>query len=356
MKNLFKLISLLLTGGFLLASCEGPMGPQGDPGKDGTNGTNGIDANQTCTECHTSSATIELKLAQWSESVHATGENAAYANRTGCVRCHTSQGFLEYVAEGSDADISIPTDPMQINCYTCHSIHKTFTSDDWALTKPGAEALILQYDGATVTYDNGNSNQCVGCHQARDVSPAPVLDGPDFIVADTRVGVHHAPMANFLLGKIPFELPGATYPTSNPHTGDNGCITCHMATPYGYMAGGHNMGMTYSAHGGPETLNNKGCLTCHADATSLATNFTALQALVSAKLDTLRSQLTAAGIYDPASALAAKGTYNANAVLAYLNYDAVTQDKSLGVHNPGYIKALLNNSIQEMVVLGYPTK
>jgi hypothetical protein len=354
MKNLFKLSSLIIAAGFLFASCEGPMGPQGNPGTNGTNGTNGIDANESCTECHTSSAVIEAKLAQWSESVHATGENAAYANRSGCVQCHTSQGFLEAVAEGSTANVSVPQNPMQINCYTCHKIHSTFSSDDWAFTKPGAETLILKYAGVSVTYDHGTSNQCVACHQARDVSPAPVLDGPDFAITSSRIGVHHAPMSNMLLGKIPFELPGASYPTSNPHAGDEGCVTCHMATPYGYMAGGHNMGMTYSAHGGPETLNTTGCLTCHADAASVNTNFAELQAAITAKLDTLQFQLTTAGIYDPATELAKTGTFKANAVLAYLNYDAVVQDKSLGVHNPGYITALLDNSIDAMTTLGYP--
>ena len=350
MGKLIKLTSVLFAAGFFLASCEGPMGPAG---KDGKDGANGIDANQTCTECHTSSAQIELKQAQWSNSVHATGENAAYANRTGCVRCHVSQGFLEYVAEGSDANIPAFEDPMQINCYTCHKIHETYTDNDWALTKPGAEPLILKYDGATVTYDIGNSNQCVGCHQARDVSPAPALDGPDFAITNSRVGVHHAPMANFLLGKIPFELPGADYPTSNPHKGTAGCITCHLAKPYGYMAGGHQMGMTYSQHEGPEMLNTNGCLTCHTDATSLATDFEELQASVSAKLATLQAQLTSAGIYNPATELANTGTFNANAVLAYLNFDAVLQDKSLGVHNPGYINAILDNSIDMMTTLGY---
>ncbi len=346
MKNLIRLISAICVAGFILTSCEGPAGPAGINGQDGTDG---IDANATCTTCHNNSALIEQKQAQWEQSVHATGTNAAYANRTGCVRCHTSQGFLEYVAEGSDADISVPTDPMQINCYTCHQIHTTFTTDDWALTKPGAETLIVKYDGADVVYDNGNSNQCVGCHQARAISPAPVLNGADFEITNNRIGFHHAPMANFLLGKLPSELPGETFPSSNPHFGDNGCITCHMSTPYGYQAGGHNMGMTYEQHSATE-VNTAGCLTCH----SSVPDFESLQDLVSAKLDTLRSQLTVAGIYDPESELANKGTFKANAVLAYINYDAVTMDHSLGVHNPGYIKAMLDNSIATMVALGYP--
>jgi len=40
-------------------------------------------------------------------------------------------------------------------------------------------------------------------------------------------------------------------------------------------------------------------------------------------------------------------------VVAYLNYNAVVEDKSMGAHNPSYIKTLLDNSIAEMVDLGY---
>jgi nitrate/TMAO reductase-like tetraheme cytochrome c subunit len=350
MKNVIKLLTALSFAGFILTSCEGPMGPAGPNGKDGTDGTNGIDANATCTTCHNNSTLIETKQAQWAESVHATGENAAYANRSGCVQCHTSQGFLQAVATGSTSGLTIPTDPMQINCYTCHEIHTTFTSDDWALTKPGAETLILKYNGESLVYDNGNSNQCVGCHQARDVSPMPVIDGGDYTIANNRIGVHHAPMANFLLGKLPFELPGVAYPTTNPHFGDDGCITCHLATPYGYMAGGHQMGMTYSQHGGAEQLNTTGCLTCH----SSVPDYETLQSTVSAKLAELQAQLTDAGIYDTSAELAVVGTFDSNIVMAYLNYDAVVQDKSMGVHNPGYINALLDNSITAMTDLGYP--
>src|SRR5574340_111651 len=101
MKNFKKLLLLILPAGIIMTtSCEGPMGPQG------------ADANQSCTECHNNSASLEAKQAQWEESVHAKGENAAYGNRTGCVQCHTSQGFLEAVAEKSTADISIPTNQM----------------------------------------------------------------------------------------------------------------------------------------------------------------------------------------------------------------------------------------------------
>ncbi|HEX2969881.1 MAG TPA: hypothetical protein VHO46_12345 [Bacteroidales bacterium] len=344
MKNLKKLLLLLLPAGVIMTtSCEGPMGKQG------------ADANQSCTECHNNSAGIEAKQAQWEESLHAKGENAAYANRTGCVQCHTSQGFLEYVAEGSTADISVPSDPMQINCYTCHKIHDTYTSDDFALTKPGAEKLEQKYAGNVITWDKGTSNQCVSCHQARDVSPLPVADGADYTIANTRIGSHHAPNANMILGKIPFELAGEAYPTGNAHSSAEGCIDCHMAQPYGYLAGGHNMGMSYDAHG-TETLLTTGCLQCHSSetATTIAAKYNTLKTAINDKLTVLRTQLTAAGIYNPSTGLAKAGTFKANAALAYLTYNTVTEDKSNGIHNPGYTRTLLDNAIASMTALGYP--
>lgn len=347
MKFTTRIISFFAIAGFMLASCEGPMG------KDGIAGT---DANENCTECHNNNAMIATKAAQWVESAHAIGGNAAYANRSGCVQCHTSQGFLEYVAEGSTANLSIPSEPMQINCYTCHEIHTTFTESDWALTKPGAQILNVQYAGSDVSWNKGNSNQCVACHQAFPVSPAPVANGTDFQVTSTRMGVHHGPNANLILGKTAFEL-GSSYPGTNTHSTSDGCITCHMSTPYGYQAGGHNMSMKYDSHG-TETRLVTGCTPCHnISSTSLLSAFntkiTNFQNDIQNKLDALESKLVAAGVYNTDTGLANTGTFKANAVLAYLNYNMIKEDRSMGIHNPAYIKTLLDNSITAMANLGF---
>ena len=115
------------------------------------------------------------------------------------------------------------------------------------------------------------------------------------------------------------------------------------------------MSMTYSAHGGPETLNAPGCLTCHTTytASTIATKFATLETEVTDRLATLKTQLIAAGIYDVSNDLAKTGTFKANAVMAYLNYNAVVEDKSFGAHNPTYIKTLLDNSIAAMTTLGF---
>jgi hypothetical protein len=358
MKKIIKLLSFLTVAGFMLASCEGPMGPAGADGAPGADGKDGIDANESCTLCHNSNAVIETKVAQWENSIHATGGNAGYCNRSGCLQCHTSQGFLQAVATGSTSNLTVPIDPQQINCYTCHKIHDTFTDDDWALTKPTAQVLDVQYNGANVTWDKGNSNQCVQCHQARPISTAPTLDGSDFVITSsgTRISQHHSPTPNLILGKNAFEMPGTVeYPTTNPHSSDKGCISCHMATPYGYVGGGHSWNMMYESHE-TETLLSTGCLVCHTTytATTIATKLATLQGEVEEKIADLEAQLIDAGVYDTTTELAKAGTFNSRIVYAYIIFDTVVQDRSGGMHNPGYIKALLDNTIAEMTTLGYP--
>lgn len=354
MKNSLKIVALLVSVVLAMASCEGPMGPTGADGSKGDKGDKG-DPGTTlaCAECHNSNAQVPIFSAQWSTSTHATGGNAAYANRTGCVQCHTSQGFLEYVAEGSVAAISIPDHASQITCYTCHKIHQTFSDDDWALTKPGAQTLDVKYAGADVIWDKGTSNQCAFCHQSRNVSPAPTAGGPDFTIASSRIGPHHGPNTNLILGKTPFEIPGAAVPTTNPHSTSKGCVTCHMSTPYGYLAGGHNMGVWYDSHG-TETLLKTGCTTCHTNATTLNTLIASLKSDIEDRMDALEAQLIAAGIYNTTTGLANTGTFKANAVLAYLNFNTIKEDRSNGLHNPEYIRVLLDNSIAAMTTLGYP--
>jgi len=362
MKNLIKLFSILCAAGLILVSCEGPAGPVGPAGTNGTNGTNGVDgkdANENCIQCHNNDAVIETKLAQWENSVHATGGNAGYCNRDGCLQCHVSQGFLQAVATGSTDNLDIPDEPQQQNCYTCHKIHTTFTAADWALTKPGAETMLEQYGGADVTYDLGTSNQCVACHQAWALDPAPVKDGPDFDIPDTHWGVHHGPQANMLLGKFGYEVEGTTaFPTSNPHAAGDGCVNCHMSLPYGYVAGGHSWTMTYVVHG-TETLNTTGCLVsgCHSSSTTLTTLLTTLHTDIEEKMATLEAQLEAAGLLTSTGGGVA-GTFPANEALNYIVYNVVEGDGSMGVHNPEYIKTLLDNSIESMTALGYtpPTK
>ena len=110
----FNLLTSLLSAAavvslFAVSSCtkEGPQGPKGE------------DGNATCGVCHDFSETVETKILQWNNSVHATGGNYE-RNTTECAVCHTSQGFKERILTGAHETAADISDPANINCYTCH--------------------------------------------------------------------------------------------------------------------------------------------------------------------------------------------------------------------------------------------
>jgi hypothetical protein len=73
---------------------------------------------------------------------------------------------------------------------------------------------------------------------------------------------------------------------------------------------------------------------------------TALQTEVNAKLVTLQALLLDAGIYDDGNGRNKKGEFTADVAGAYLNWQTISEDRSKGVHNPSYVNALLDNSIE----------
>ena len=356
MKKLSHLLMLAAAAAFIFTACEGPMGPEGPTGPIGPTGATGAVGPQGpqgeagtagCIICHDNSQNIVAKSLQYEHSTHAMNHNAAYGNRVfgtvfpagDCAKCHVSQGFLEYQATGTI--VNAPYDePQQPNCYTCHEIHSTFTGDDWALTF--ADAHVLELDGTT--FDKGSANQCANCHQARGVSPMPEVGGANVNITSDRWGTHHGPVANVLIGSGLYEVTGTvSYPTVAAHYNvADGCVGCHMATPYGDLGGGHTMNMKYDVHGS-ETLLTAGCTGCHTDPVTMTT---ALQTEVNAKLVTLQALLLDAGIYDDGNGRNKKGEFTADVAGAYLNWQTISEDRSKGVHNPSYVNALLDNSIE----------
>ena len=339
-KNLtfYLLMSMLVVLSVSLTNCtkEGPAGPAGTNGTNGTDGEDGIngtDGTATCILCHDNSQNLSAKVNQWEASLHATG--TAFARNTGeCAVCHTSQGFrgnldgsFDWTAEG--AMISNPNPP---NCYTCHNVHDTYTTGDWALTASGAVALR----NVTETFDFGTGGLCASCHQGRTVAPWPVAGGDDITVTNTRYGVHHGPQANAIAGLGLFEV-GTINRTHAHQNVENTCTTCHMGEASGVTTGGHTF-----------MYNSTGCVSCHSDLTSLATNTEELQAEVTAMLAELKLLLDERGITAAGSDNSLAGTYPGVVAGACLNYKALTEDKSFGVHNPTYIKSVLQNSIDAL--------
>ncbi|HUS87640.1 MAG TPA: hypothetical protein VMW76_10395 [Bacteroidales bacterium] len=352
MKKLSHLLLILAAIAFVFTACEGPMGPEGPQGLQGLQGDKGDKGDTgdpgttTCIQCHDNSTAIMTAQHQYEESGHGMLETSSYGNRefagtNDCAMCHVSQGFLEYQANGTITGAPY-LNPQQPNCYTCHLVHTTYTTADWELTYDDSFELFL----SDATFDKGDGNLCAKCHQAKLPSPLPVVAGADVILTSNRWGAHHAPNANILSAKGLYEIVGTTaYTGSAVHYAAQACVTCHMAPSEGITGGGHTWHMFYDYHGTP-TFNYNGCVACHADEATRMTAMDALTAEITTKLETLRGLLETAGIYDPANGRNKTGTFSPDIAGAYLNWQIITEDKSLGMHNPAYVRAILNNSIE----------
>jgi len=315
-----------------LLGCEGKQGPAGPAGPAGADGT------ALCGTCHSVSTEVKAKIIQWQASGHATGGHFD-RNSTSCAICHTSEGFRERLVTGATTTAAVIQNPTPPNCRTCHNIHTNYDESDFNLSYTAPVTLLI--NGETV--DFGEGNLCAMCHQPRPVSPMPVLNGSDVTIS-SRFGGHHGTQAATLGGTGYFEIQGTEPYTNSSHTTmvTEGCTTCHMADAVGDKSGGHTLKMAYESEG-REVQNVAGCKACHSDITSFDVN--GVQTDVEELLAELKAKLIKVGIYDESTDLAKPGTWTALQAGAYLNYQMASEDRSEGVHNAKYIKAVLKNSI-----------
>jgi hypothetical protein len=348
-----RVLPLLLGVAFMvltMAACEGdegpvgPAGPQGPPGEPGDPGQNALN---TCVDCHNNDTELLAIELQYAQSGHF---DTIYWERTGaCMECHNHNGFITAVVNGEDLPSSFDN-PVPINCRTCHQIHTEFTGDDYDLTTIAAVDLKVGD-----FFDVGTGNLCANCHQSRPISPMPEIGGAQITLTaqggvnppGNRYGPHYAPQANVMVASGMFEFEGSlSYPATNPHAAD--CSACHMLTPAvaqgaGYVAGGHQFGLSWN-DGANQLV--AACTQCHAGASSFD-HFggrTQIQGL----LATLRGLLEDEGIMRPADYYANPGTYDPEVAMAFLNWKFIYHDSSYGSHNPGYARAILQNSIEAM--------
>lgn len=346
-KSFLQLIMLGFVCIFLASSCvkEGPMGPAGADGTDGTDGTDGVDGNVTCLACH-SGTNMEAKQAEFAMSVHSSGAIAVeYAGgRASCARCHSHEGFTQFSVFGSvKGDI---TNPTAWKCNTCHGIHNSFEVTDYALRMIEPIVPVVALNG--VMDLKGNNNLCGTCHQVRSADPALEKPGATYAVG-VRTYPHYSAQGNILYGNGLAEIPGSiAYPAkgASAHlTMDGGsCVGCHMGT-FSSKQGGHSFNPSLKA-----------CNDCHGGTPSTDFNYGGIQTDTHAKLDILRDKLLALGLivetieegevhYSPKP-----GTVPMVQAQAIFNYFGVKYDRSYGVHNPKYVKAILQNTIEALQV------
>ena len=324
-RKYFIVIGVLAAALMLMVGCSGERGLKGDPGT------------AECIQCHSDNTLIVSISHQWDNSVHATGGNFE-RNTSPCANCHTSEGFVQFVATG---DGGVPSNPSSIGCFTCHEPH---TNHNFNLRTTEPVTLELSTD----TYDRGLSNLCANCHHGRALSPAITQTTR---ITSNRWGPHHGTQGDILNGSSAYVFAGATYRNS-PHTTmvTDGCPTCHMQSAYGVQAGGHTMNLTYDNHG-TETDLVAGCniTGCHSGLTNF--NYEDSQDSVEVLLEALREELVAGSILNGSTGLPNASSsdtlvLSADQAGALYNFLFFEDDRSLGVHNTKYAYDALNASIE----------
>lgn len=308
---------------------EGPPGPEGPAGSEGPAGPAGesVAAEVTCIQCHNETTIITGKQTAWEESLHGTGESYIRGTSAGCAGCHSGGAFKEMIAAGlmpNEVEQG-DTNPTRQDCRACHEIHMTYTGEDWALTTTDPVTLFA-FEG--VTYDGGTGNLCSNCHQPRRQISEPDAEGN--IEVDIRFGPHHGPQSAMLLG---IGGAGEVSGSASAHalTVENTCVACHLGE-----TGTHSF-----------ESNVANCLGCHADIEDFDVN--GLQTEVEGLLTELKDLLIANGLWSAEEDELIPGIYPAAQAEALWNYILIeVEDSSMGVHNPGYTKALLEASIEAL--------
>ena len=315
--GLFILLALAMAGCAGAAGEPGPAGAVGPAGPQGPAGPAPSAAELTCMECHDDTTLIAGKAAAWAESVHGTGTSYLRGTSAGCAGCHSGGAFSAMAAVGlnpSEVEAGDP-DPTRQDCRACHEIHTTYTGDDWALETTDPVALFA-FEG--VTFDGGEGNLCANCHQPRR-GIGEVTDGM-IEIDSSHWGPHHGPQSSMLLGLGGSGAEGS--PSAHATMVEDTCVSCHVGE-----GADHSFEPNVAA-----------CTGCHADIEDFDLN--GLQTEVEALIAELGEKLETAGLLEDGDPV--PGTYPEAQAQAAWNWIYITlEDKSMGVHNPAYTKALL---------------
>ncbi len=186
------------------------------------------------------------------------GSNAMYTNGSNCSKCHTHQGFVDFIAAGMPSSWNQSYGAAsQPGCFTCHEPH---LSGDFSMRKETPEILV---DGTT-EFNKGKGNLCVTCHKSLTASGTFLsgFTGSLPLASATKswsssTGPHHGPEADFIMGVNHYAYAAKDYSGTSPHLAlalPDACVSCHMYQPGARLGGnlqlgGHGWYLTGDVHG-----------------------------------------------------------------------------------------------------------
>ena len=349
--------------------CENCHGPAADHATTADKKKISVSADGgTCNQCHEGPKKHSIGYF-WRESAHSNMKlSAGESNRAACWPCHNGTAFIAmtnvWAAKRSmtSAD-SAKVDPnfKSISCAVCHDPHGN-SNEKW-VRYPKIDTLI---NGFKVPTNLGGMSQlCMNCHRGRVNGPVTVATQMGRF--NDRFYPHYSSQTDMLLGTQGWEFGRADLKGLTTHTGlENGCVTCHMArrevtSGYATPQPDHNMAMSENGVDKVEA-----CVECHGSITKFSdikanhdydmdgqiegaiTEVQGLMDLLKAKLpldaagDPVTMRVDSMKVRDFATA----NKLNYKSLIASLwNYNYVSHDMSLGVHNTKYAVALLRASL-----------
>ena len=385
-------------------NCHGP-GNQHIYSQGIVGNTNAISVNYAagdCSQCHDSLNT-HFKSAEWNISLHAAASRTPSGiSRPQCVRCHTAPGFAGWATAGGMAtqnanpnniiwanststnivtySATTPTytvegNPPNTTYYpiTCQGCHDPHDASQPHQLRMGYNITLS--DGTLVT-NAGSGGFCMECHNSRNGSVTNMMAKYPLSqwnwAGGSAFGTHDSPQGDMLEGVNAITY-GQLIPSA-PHANvvSNTCAGCHMQViastdPAFLKAGGHTFKMSY-------TVTNSGvvtkipvanvCSQCHGSVTNFdipAPDYVGVgySQGIQTQVQQLLNKLST--LYPPAVYQANANNYAADGLVktsissytnmpvkflqAYYNWQFVSMDGSLGVHNGPFAVGLLKASI-----------
>lgn len=327
-----------------------------------------------CAQCHDDLPT-HYYYAEWTNSLHAqmTRTPSASPSRIACVRCHTGPGFINYLANlGSNVPYTTNYAYEAVTCQACHDPHSA--ANEFQLRFGQSFTMA---DGSVVT-NAGAGTICFNCHTSRNGSVTnSLVEYPALQVTwngGNAFGTHDSPQADILEGVNAVTYGQTIAQAPHAMVVSNTCVGCHMQTiastdPAFTHAGGHSTLMSYNVV--TNGMTNKVvvayvCQQCH----GAVTNFNILvpdavgygyaqgiQTQVQILLNQLSMLLPPSGYQaNPANYVAdglvkspsSQTNWPTKFLQASYNWQFVSEDKSLGVHNGPFAIGLLKASIENL--------
>jgi hypothetical protein len=348
--------------------CEMCHGPAADHAITGDKKKISVSADAgTCNQCHDSPRSHSIGY-YWREGVHSNMKlSAGESNRASCWPCHNGSAFIAFTNAWSaglkttTAD-SAKVDPnfKSISCAVCHDPHGN--SNEYWLRYTKIDTLANGFKVPTGV--GGKGQLCMNCHRGRSNYTNTVKT--QFGRFNSRFYPHYSSQADMLFGTQGWEF-GLNLQGLTTHTGlKDGCVTCHMSerkvTPtYTKLQADHNTAMSENGVDKVEA-----CIECH----GAITKFSDIKASFDYDMDgvlegatveveglmaKLRAKLPLDATGEPVTMntdsmivknFATTNKLNYPSLIASLwNYNYVSHDMSVGVHNTKYAVALLRASL-----------